>query len=167
MIKQKFIVLIIIFGLIGCSNNENSDNIENSNNPVDSKTPQTIVEIGADSLQYVDENTEPLDSAAEEAYKNDLSLEIKTIKEEIEDPISEECSVLLEEYASAIRSYDELMKKIDANPDDFNLMMLRDPQEENLDSYATMPQFFNCSQNKAFKKQFDILNEKKDKLLYN
>ena len=96
-----------------------------------------------------------------------MKILFKTIKEEIEDPISEECSMLLEEYASAIRRYDELIKKIDANPDDFKLMMLRDSYLEEVESFATSPQFFPCVSNNAFQKQFDILNDKKEKLINN
>ena len=160
MINKRFLLMFIVFVIVGCSNEEITKN----------DTPQPLPpenEIPSDTSTVGDKYNKPMDSVEEEAYKNDLSLEIKPIKEEIEDPISAECSQLLEEYASVIREYNDLLKKIDDNPDDFNLMIAREPQQENLESYSTKPQFFNCQQNKAFKKQFDILNEKKDKLLYN
>ena len=63
--------------------------------------------------------------------------------------------------------FDNLIKKIDNNPDNINLMMARSTQEEDLYSYASNPQMFNCSQNSAFKKQVEILNNKRDKLISN
>jgi hypothetical protein len=104
---------------------------------------------------------------AMEAYANDLSLEIKEIPEEKEDPISAECKELLEDYADAIKSYTKLMDKLQKNPDDINLLISRGAEEEELYSYSSKPLTFQCSQNKAFKKQMEILNGKRDKLLSN
>jgi hypothetical protein len=164
MIKEKLIWVIAVFLFTACSNENINDNEEDAENP----TTDSVIIEQIESADVIDvQVSEPMDSVQEEAYKNDLSLEIKPIKEEIEDPISDECGMLLEEYASAIKMYDALLKKIDSEPDNVSLMIERAPMEENLDSYATKPQFFNCSQNKAFKKQFDILNGKKDQLLYN
>ena len=163
MIKEKLIWVIVAFSFTACSNEDVNNSKQEQTEPID-----TTIKEDVESAELNDfHEPETMDSVQEEAYKKDLSLEIKPIPEEIEDPISDECSQLLEEYASSIRMYDALLKKIEANPDNVNLMIERSPQEENLDSYATKPQFFSCSQNKAFKKQFDILNEKKDKLLYN
>lgn len=164
MIKEKLIWVIVAFSLTACSNEDVNNSKQEQSEPISDTTIKEDVESA--ELNDIHE-PETMDSVQEEAYKNDLSLEIKPIKEEIDNPISEECSQLLEEYASSIRAYDALLKKIEANPDNVSLMIQRTPQEENLDSYATKPQFFSCSQNEAFKKQFDILNEKKDKLLYN
>ena len=164
MIKEKFIWVIAVFLFTACSNDDINDNEDDSEKP----TTDSVIIEQIESADVIDvQVSEPMDSVQEEIYKNDLSLEIKPIKEEIEDPISDECVMLLEEYASAIKMYDALLNKIDSEPDNVSLMIERAPMEENLDSYATKPQFFNCSQNKAFKKQFDILNGKKDQLLYN
>jgi hypothetical protein len=165
MIKQIMIIVAIALSLVACSDDvEDRKQLDNEEHISNTDTLNHF-EINH-SNQSIE--VEPImDSVQEEAYRNDLSLEIKPIKEEIEDPIDTECTLLLDEYAASIRSYDALLKKIEANPDNIGLMIERTPQEENLDSYATRPQFFSCLQNKAFKKQFDILNEKKDKLLYN
>jgi hypothetical protein len=104
---------------------------------------------------------------AMEAYVNDLSLEIKEIPEEKEDPISAECKQLLEDYADAIKSYTKLMDKLQKNPDDINLLIARGSEEDELYSFSSKPLTFQCSQNKAFKKQMEILNGKRDKLLSN
>jgi len=168
MIKDNVIWMIVAISfLLACSSESSEVKVENDDSLDQMEMIDTTINID-DTSSMVDKNKiEPMDSVQEEAYKNDLSLEIKPIKEEEEDPISEECGMLLEEYASAIKSYDALLSKIEEEPDNISLMVKRTPMEENLDSYATKPQFFNCSQNKAFKKQFDILNSKKDKLLYN
>ncbi len=107
-----------------------------------------------------------LDSAMT-AYENDMTLEIKEIAEEKEDPISEDCKLFLEEYASSIKSFSGLLDQIEKNPEDINLMIARPAQEEDLYSFASKPQMFKCSQNEAFKKQVEILNNKRDKLLSN
>lgn len=107
-----------------------------------------------------------LDSAMN-AYENDMSLEIKEIAEEKEDPITDECKLFLEEYAASIKSFSSFLDQIEKNPDDINLMIARSGQEEELYSFASKPQMFKCSQNEAFKKQVEILNSKRDKLLSN
>jgi len=103
----------------------------------------------------------------EKAYKEDMSLEIKEIPAEIENPISEDCKLFLEDYASAIKSFSNLVSKIEKNPDDINLIIARGSQEDDLYSYSSKPQMFQCSQNDAFKQQVEILNNKRDKLLSN
>ncbi len=103
----------------------------------------------------------------EKAYQEDLSLEIKEIAAEIENPISDDCKLFLEDYASAIKSFSNLVSKIEKNPDDINLIIARGSQEDNLYSYSSKPQMFQCSQNDAFKQQVEILNNKRDKLLSN
>lgn len=120
-----------------------------------------------EEITMMDTLTQVEKDSAMTAYENDLSLEIKEIEEEKEDPISEECKAFLEEYADAIKSFSGLLDKIEANPDDINLMIARPDAEENLYSFASKPQMFKCSQNEAFKKQVEILNNKRDKLLAN
>lgn len=120
-----------------------------------------------EEITMMDTLTQVEKDSAMTAYENDLSLEIKEIEEEKEDPISEECKMFLEEYAAAIKSFSSLLDKIEDNPDDINLMIARPEQEDNLYSFASKPQMFQCSQNEAFKKQVEILNNKRDKLLAN
>ena len=100
-------------------------------------------------------------------YENDLSLEIKEIEEEKEDPISKECKQFLEEYAAAIKDFKRLTDKIDKNPDDIGLKISYASQSEEMNSWGSKPQMFMCSQSDAFKKQVEILNVKKDKLIEN
>lgn len=120
-----------------------------------------------EEVSMMDTLTQTEIDSAMNAYENDLSLEIKEIAEEKEDPISEDCKAFLEEYAQSIKDFSNLMDKIEKNPDDINLMIARPDQEENLYSFASKPQMFQCSQNEAFKKQVEILNNKRDKLLSN
>ena len=113
----------------------------------------------ADTLSQVEKDS------IREDYENDLSLEIKEIEEEKEDPISEDCKMFLEDYAEAIKSYTDLSERVKNNPDDISLQIRISSESEDLESWANKPQMFQCSQNEAFKKQVEILNEKRDKLL--
>jgi len=106
-----------------------------------------------------------MDSVAREDYENDLSLEIKEIEEEKENPISEDCKMFLEDYASGIKSFASITEKVAANPDDIGLQIQMSTASEDIGAWATKPQMFQCSQNEAFQKQIEILNEKRDKLL--
>lgn len=130
---------------------------------------RTILEKNClgEEVTMMDTLTQIEKDSAMTAYENDLSLEIKEIEEEKEDPISDECKTFLEDYAAAIKSFSSFLDKIEANPEDINLMIARPDQEENLYSFASKPQMFKCSQNEAFKKQVEILNNKRDKLLSN
>jgi len=100
-------------------------------------------------------------------YENDLSLEIKEIEEEKVDPISEECKQFLEEYAEAIKDFKYLTDKVEKNPDDIGLKIGYASQSEEMNSWGSKPQMFQCSQSESFKTQVEILNVKKDKLIEN
>ena len=108
--------------------------------------------VAADSIERVD-------------YENDLSLEIKEIEEEKENPISEDCKMFLEDYAGGIKSFANITEKVAANPEDIGLQIQLSSASEDINSWASMPQMFQCSQNEAFQKQIEILNEKRDRLL--
>ncbi len=100
-------------------------------------------------------------------YENDLSLEIKEIEEEKEDPISDECKQFLEEYAEAIKDFKHLTDQVEKNPDDIGLKISYSSQSEEMNSWGSRPQMFQCSQSQSFKTQVEILNVKKDKLIEN
>ncbi len=127
-------------------------------------TAQEKFECTGDS-SYIDTIQKAVGEEEREAYEEDLSLEIKEIEEEKEDPISEECKLFLEEYAEAIKDFKSLSDRMDANPEDIGLKISYKSQSEDMESWSSKPQMFKCSQNEAFKKQVEILNEKKEKLL--
>ncbi len=118
-----------------------------------------------DSLVLSDTVSQEVKDSIREDYENDLSLEIKVIEEEKEDPISDECKLFLEEYAEAIKDFTDLVDRVNANPDDIPLQIQLSSQSEEINSWASRPQMFQCSQNAAFQKQVEILNGKRDKLL--
>ena len=118
---MKKFVLVFFFGVmsLGCSNTEDESSTINNDSQVSI--------MGAD---VIDQEDEPqLDSAliedseiiqtqkdsAREAYENDLSLEIKEIEEEKEDPLSEDCLLFLEEYANSIATFIKLLENLDAS----------------------------------------------------
>ena len=113
----------------------------------------------------IDTSSVAIDSVARVDYENDLSLEIKEIEEEKENPISEDCKMFLEDYAKGIIDFTTITDKVAANPEDISLQIQMSSAFEDINSWATMPQMFQCSQNEAFQKQIEILNEKKDRLL--
>lgn len=123
------------------------------------------INCGDSSMVTQDTLSQVEKDSIREDYENDLSLEIKEIEEEKEDPISEECKLFLEEYADAIKSYTALSEKVKNNPDDISLQIRISSETEELESWANKPQMFQCSQNEAFKKQVEILNDKRDKIL--
>lgn len=100
-------------------------------------------------------------------YENDLSLEIKEIEEEKTDPISEKCKQFLEEYAEAIKDFKYLTDKVEKHPDDIGLKISYSSESEEMNSWGSKPQMFQCSQSESFKTQVEILNVKKDKLIEN
>ena len=110
----------------------------------------------------VDTSTVAIDSAAREDYENDLSLEIKEIEEEKENPISEDCKMFLEDYAGGIKSFARITEKVAADPEDIGLQIQMSTASEDINAWATKPQMFQCSQNEAFQKQIEILNEKRE-----
>ncbi len=115
---------------------------------------------------YIDTAQNAVGEEERQAYEEDLSLEIKEIEEEKVEPISEECKLFLEEYAEAIKDFKALSDRMDANPEDIGLKISYKNQSEEMESWSSKPQMFKCSQNEAFKKQVEILNGKKEKLLY-
>jgi hypothetical protein len=139
--------------------------------PLPATTQDSLTYI-ADYMACTGENPFELTKVADteealKAYENDLSLEIKALPEEEKDPISDECNELLEEYADAIKSFSKLLNKIEKNPEDINLLISRGSEEENLYGFSSKPLTFQCSTNPNFKKQMEILNGKRDKLISN
>lgn len=128
-------------------------------------TDEDRMSCGDSSVVVIDTLSQVEKDSIRDDYENDLSLEIKEIEEEKEDPISEDCKMFLEDYAEAIKSYTALSEKVKNNPDDISLQIRISSETDELESWANKPQMFQCSQNEAFKKQVEILNEKRDKLL--
>jgi hypothetical protein len=192
--RKSILLTITIIALIlfSCKEEETSANQQvtasitfcDCINPVDSIQSKCVATFPLpattqDSLTYIADymactGKNPFElnkvAATEEAlkaYENDLSLEIKALPEEETDPISEECGALLEEYADAIKSFIKLLNKIEKNPEDINLLISRGDEEENLYGFSSKPLTFQCSTNPNFKKQMEILNGKRDKLISN
>jgi len=160
--------LIIIFSLpiifAACS-----ESSESAVTPDDKTVENKLIEKDSvvtikDSV-IIDTSSVAIDSVAREDYENDLSLEIKEIEEEIENPISEDCKMFLEDYAEGIKSFASITEKVAANPEDIGLQIQLSSASEDINAWASMPQMFQCSQNEAFQKQIEILNNKRDKLL--
>ena len=159
---KKGILAMVALALIftACNNSENETvTVENDGDVVVSDSVMEVDTVAADTLSQVEKDSVRAD------YENDLSLEIKEIEEEKENPISEDCKMFLEDYAASIKSYTRLTEKIAADPEDISLQIQLSSASEDINGWASKPQMFQCSQNEAFQKQVEILNEKRDKLL--
>ncbi len=160
--------LIVIFSLsvifVACSESS-EDLVAPEDKSVENKwVEEDSVLIIKDSV-IIDTSSLAVDSVARVDYENDLSLEIKEIEEEIENPISEDCKMFLEDYAEGIKSFASITEKVAANPEDIGLQIQLSSASEDINAWASMPQMFQCSQNEAFQKQIEILNNKRDRLL--
>ena len=118
-----------------------------------------------DTLMIDTSSSVAIDSVARVDYENDLSLEIKEIEEEKENPISEDCKMFLEDYADGIKSFARVTEKVADNPEDIGLQIQMSSASEDINAWANKPKMFQCSQNEAFQKQIEILNDKRDRLL--
>ena len=154
--------LMIIF--TACSDSSKDLIIPDEKIVVDKLEQQDSIIIAHDTVMH-DTSSLATDSIARVDYENDLSLEIKEIEEEKENPISDDCKMFLEDYAEGIKSFASITEKVAANPEDIGLQIQLSSASEDINSWASMPQMFQCSQNEAFQKQIEILNEKRDRLL--
>lgn len=194
--KRIGIVLISLIIMVGCKNETKTVNtpIENKIESVDTTNFSLTICDCLDSLEaneqwcathytetitiqqkfecsgdssLLDTISEVVKDSIRTDYENDLSLEIKEIEEEKADPISEECKQFLEEYAEAIKDFKYLTDQVEKNPDDIGLKISYSSQSEDMNSWGSKPQMFQCSQSQSFKTQVEILNVKKDKLIEN
>ncbi len=160
--------LIVIFSLslifVACSESS-EDLVAPEDNSVENKLVEEDSVLTIKDSVIIDTSSVAADSAARVDYENDLSLEIKEIEEEIENPISEDCKMFLEDYAEGIKSFASITEKVAANPEDIGLQIQLSSASEDINAWASMPQMFQCSQNEAFQKQIEILNNKRDRLL--
>ena len=156
---RNCVVFFLIFA--GCASKpEPTESIE----LIDYNKVEVEIFVDSSSNLLLDSTKTNKDSIRK-MYEEDLTLEIKEIEEEEKNPISDECKLLLEDYANSIASYSAVLKKIEANQDNINLIIARSAQEEEMYAYSSFPEMFYCLQNPAFQKQVEILNNKRDKLI--
>ena len=163
---KKGVIIIYSLSMIFVACGESSEDVVA---PADKLVENEVAEKDSvltlkDSV-IMDTSSVAVDSVARVDYENDLSLEIKEIEEEIENPISEDCKMFLEDYAEGIKSFASITEKVAENPEDIGLQIQLSSASEDINAWASMPQMFQCSQNEAFQKQIEILNNKRDKLL--
>ena len=129
---RNFIIFFFLTAALACSSpKDDSASIKETTTP-----SAVVVDTELDTLNTVQDTLNPvLEDSSRAAYEEDLSLEIKEIEEEKEDPISESCKLFLEDYAATIASFDQLLNSIDDNPDNINLIIARSSQEEELNGY--------------------------------
>lgn len=163
---KKLVLVTFSLVLIFTACKDSSENAVKIDDKLDAvKVAEQDSSLIMNDTVMIDTSSFAIDSVAREDYENDLSLEIKEIKEEKENPISEDCKIFLKDYAEGIMAFTAITEKVAANPEDIGLQIQMSSASEDINSWATMPQMFQCSQNEAFQKQIEILNEKRDRLL--
>ena len=164
MKKELVVIFPIVIMMTACNDSSESEVIVDDKLVVEKVGEEDSILTIEDTVM-IDTSSVAADSIERVDYENDLSLEIKEIEEEKENPISEDCKMFLEDYAGGIKSFASITEKVAANPEDIGLQIQLSSASEDINSWASMPQMFQCSQNEAFQKQIEILNEKRDRLL--
>jgi len=164
MKKELVVIFSIVIMMTACNDSSESEVIVDDKLVVEKVGEEDSILTIEDTVM-IDTSSVAADSIERVDYENDLSLEIKEIEEEKENPISEDCKMFLEDYAGGIKSFANITEKVAANPEDIGLQIQLSSASEDINSWASMPQMFQCSQNEAFQKQIEILNEKRDRLL--
>jgi len=76
----------------------------------------------------------------------------------IEESISPDCQLFLEDYQAEIDNYISIQQQIELNGDDLNLIIARNDAEQSISSMQTSPSLFQCNSNILFKETIDSLN---------
>jgi hypothetical protein len=163
--KKGLITIFSLSIIFAACSESTEDAVTPDDKLIENKVSEKDSVLAIKDSVIIDTSSIAVDSVARVDYENDLSLEIKEIEEEIENPISEDCKMFLEDYAEGIKSFASITEKVAANPEDIGLQIQLSSASEDINSWASMPQMFQCSQNEAFQKQIEILNNKRDKLL--
>lgn len=162
--EKEIITEAIVLEICDCLEPDSVNSVE-CNKLFPSISEKDIALCTGDSIMEIDTLSQVEKDSVRADYENDLSLEIKEIEEEKVNPISEDCKLFLEDYAAEIKDFTHIVDKMAKNPDDIGLQIQFSSSSEEINSWASKPQMFQCSQNEAFQKQIEILNGKRDKLL--
>ena len=140
---KKGLLAIFSIAIIVTACNDLSENavIADDKSVADKVGEEDSVLIIEDTV-IIDTSSVAIDSAARVDYESDLSLEIKEIEEEKENPISEDCKMFLEDYAVGIKSFARITEKVAANPEDIGLQIQLSSASEDINAWATKPQMF-------------------------
>ena len=77
----------------------------------------------------------------------------------VEESISPDCQLFLEDYQAEIDNYISIQQQIELNGDDINLIIARNDAEQSISSMQTSPSLFQCcNSNILFKETIDSLN---------
>ena len=69
-----------------------------------------------------------------------------------------ECQAFIDDYASEINNYLDVITKIEQNGSGLDLMLKRNSIEENMQSFFSDPTMLKCSSSKLFSSKMDSLN---------
>ena len=69
-----------------------------------------------------------------------------------------ECQAFIDDYASEINNYIDVITQIEQNGSGIELMLKRNSIEENMQSFFSDPTMLKCSSSKLFSSKMDSLN---------
>ena len=69
-----------------------------------------------------------------------------------------ECQAFIDDYASEINNYLDVITQIEQNGSGIELMLKRNSIEENMQSFFSDPTMLKCSSSKLFSSKMDSLN---------
>ena len=69
-----------------------------------------------------------------------------------------QCQAFLDDYATEINNYLELITQIEQNGSNIELMLKRNSIEENMQSFFSDPTMLKCSSSELFSSKMDSLN---------
>ena len=76
----------------------------------------------------------------------------------VEESISPDCQLFLEDYQAEIDNYISIQQQIELNGDDINLIIARNDAVKSISSMQTSPSLFQCNSNILFQETIDSLN---------
>jgi len=113
MKKELVVIFSIVIMMTACNDSSESEVIVDDKLVVEKVGEEDSILTIEDTVM-IDTSSVAADSIERVDYENDLSLEIKEIEEEKENPISEDCKMFLEDYAGGIKSFASITEKVPA-----------------------------------------------------
>ena len=72
--------------------------------------------------------------------------------------LDSQCQAFLDDYATEINNYLDLITQIEQNGSNIELMLKRNSVEENMQSFFSNPTMLKCSSSELFSSKMDSLN---------
>lgn len=159
MSKSFTIFVFVIQLLISCNSSSEKNDVK-LNEPNINKLDSITEIVKKDSASILSKDTI--------TKKHDNTLELKK-ETEIEIVLSEECQEFIDDYSQLLDEYESLLKQLNEDNEDINLIIARNSLEEELESFSSDPTSFQCSNKNdksvsLFNQELEKINSRKDAL---